>query len=871
MIAVCLGRFNRFDHFYTIAGEWFATQTLKPRFVVKNFIRDPADLGPVISALPSVTGAADILRLLREQHAGPSRPVGAKLIQKMIAFQAAVHEVQQKHIRNLSAASTLLGPEEKIMTLRQIASVLLRSGSMTTSQQLFFSPEELYAVHITICKNDTAFRPLERTNHSGNSCVFAVNAQYDASIIDTTEDVVRQFLERPPASPVRLGTSVNVFVDFVDWARSAIDNSRTSRDWSPHGMLSPCKQNPPEPRPTTPHFPLTSLHHCIVEFMHLWAASDRFNRSSRLHWLGAAILRAVDRYDEAETLDASVGWTFLQEIGWISPWELHTRHAMRLPGVQLLRSGGVEPWPEDAKQIDLEPDQLEPLRKDFADLTVYCIDSEDTADVDDGISLERTKEGEHWIHVHVADPASRIRPDSWQAERAARLTQSSYLAGHEQPMFKDDIVRKTFSLAPGSPSLTFSAKVTESGELADYKITPGIIRKVVYVTPEDVSRITGDDKSAFPVPPGLLEVGVRPNITSPTRQMTKAEDLSGQQQEDIKTLGRLAHTLHKTRLENGATPAYTPRLTVNVSLQHSSLASMDNGFVVSQGDPYIRVQYEESSGSPLISSLMQLAGQVAAKWCHARGIPIPYRIQALARPNAKALRAYTSEVLYPQLLAGKIPSPDDYRVLRKLVGNQDISTIPSLNFSMGLDMYTKATSPLRRFSDLLVHWQIEAALLEEHRRGSSLIRGSSVSYAVSHVSTKSEASSLSFLPFSRRDLDERIFPQLRVREQYTRLLQNYEGTEEWFFQALLRAWKFGDSPQPLPETFRFTAVEVVPSLMVIGTINWFDRRAIMELEHLGSVAPLAEVKAGDVFTVKLQNVNVHSRRILVRALERVSD
>jgi hypothetical protein len=370
------------------------------------------------------------------------------------------------------------------------------------------------------------------------------------------------------------------------------------------------------------------------------------------------------------------------------------------------------------------------------------------------------------------------------------------------------------------------------------------------------------EENPISIPADVFEIGTpRLSTTAVPKEMTKPEDLSEEQRSELKLLSKIAKALHLQRLNKGAVPIYLPRPTVEVSFDDTRIAiQKDTNFIETQGDPYIRISYSSGSGSVLVSSLMQLAGQVAAQWCSERDILIPYRVQPLARKNATALRAYAYDVLYPQLLSGKRPTPDHFRHLQALTGGQDISLTPLPNFLMGLDMYTKATSPLRRFSDLLLHWQIQAALLEEHRTGQSLLRSSS-----SHRTNNQQDHP--FLPFSRPTLQEHILPHLRTREQHGKLLDNVDGTNEWILQALVRAWAFGQGKEgQLPATFQFTVSEVDPRQVVRGTLDWFQRRAMIEPEDLNGVVRAKEIKVGDVLRVELARVNVHGRKIFVRAL-----
>ncbi|KAL2269951.1 hypothetical protein VTJ83DRAFT_2135 [Remersonia thermophila] len=874
LLAILLGRFNGHLHFYTHTGKWFTCRNIRSGFVVKGFIQDPAELQAVINAIPSLSASETVLNQLQDLNLGPSRDVGASLIRRMYKFQAESRLIHQTYVERLSRASAQLGSEEKILSLREITDLLLPASLKRNKGA--FPPEALYAVHSVIENEDIAFRALNRGARHHEGYPYALYpAAVQANVI-RVEEMVRQYCEllsqaKPSSRRLARGTA-GAFTEFLQQARKLIDRSREQRAWSPYGMLGPRKKDAAALDPSEiPAFSDTGL--ALLRFIEHWAACDGFRPGSEYHWIGASILRLVDRYPDA-LLDASTGWTFLQEIGWLPPWDVSARHALRLPEQKIQRHMAE---PEVAGPAELGPDRVAHLRQDFARSTVYCIDSADTLDVDDGISLEAAGAGKYWIHVHVADPASRLAPDSELAKLAAVKSQSSYLAGFQHPMLDHPAIREAFSLGPNQPTLTFSALVDEDGHLLDSKITPGTLRDVVYITPEDVASVV-EDTGHLHVPPQVLEVGARPAAGSqPARRMAKPADLSKAHRHDLKTLSKLAAALQRNRVERGALPAYPPKPKATVSLDGVSREVAHNDLVFYNGDPYIRVAYD-NPGNPLVSSIMQLAGEVGARWCYERDIPIPYRVQLNTdRESAEALRAFTNDVLLPQLAAGKNPPRKHWDVMMNFVGGFAMTTTPGPNLIMGLDLYTKVTSPLRRYPDLVVHWQIEAALLEEHQRGRSLaIRPppggrAEDAPAEAAVATAKEGS-LAFLPFSRKALEDAILPRLRIRERHSRLTDNFDGNGQWILQALVRAWRFGDvSPgaPPLPRTFRYTVTSVTPRRTLKGELDWFDRPAVVELEHLNDVVRLADIKAGDVFEVELADVNVRDNRICAKLLRRI--
>jgi hypothetical protein len=864
-----LGKYNGHDHFYTNTGKWFTSRKIHSNFVVKNFIKDPAELKAVIDAIPSLSPSSTVLNELQDLNIGPSRDLAASLIRKMYTFQSAASHIHQTYVERLSHAHKKLGPDEKLVSLREIADALLPAGLKRHGTT--FPPEALYAVYSVIDQDDIAFQTLDRASSHHESPLVLLQSASTRDNVYRVEQLVRDYWE----SIGGRGRPQPKFNDFLAQAQKVIDRSRLHRDWSPHGMVGPRKSESVH-KPEPPEWSETALS--VIAFMQHWAASaasSGFRSSSRCHWIGASILRALNRY-EGSMLDSTTGWTFLQEIGWIPPWDVSARHYLRLPELKLNRHAGLVPAQADATPLLLEPDQLGPIRQEFARATVFCIDSASTVEVDDGISLEDAGDGEYWIHIHVADPASRIRPDSWWATQAALRAQTSYLAGFHQRMFDNEDFPAVFSLGPNRPTLTFSARVNEEGRLLDYKITPGTIRDVVHMTPEDVASVCGDSQLLLPDSAApVFEVGTRPATATPARTMVRPDQLSRRQLADLKTLSKLADALQRVRVENGAVPSFPGRPTAEVSLDNVVPLATSDGSVHYSGDPYIRVSYGKP-GSPLVSSLMQLAGEVAARWCHERDIPIPYRVSVLGGQNLDAVRAFTRDILSSKLLAGETPSLEDFQTLNILVGGFDIAAAPAPHPLMGLEMYTKVTSPLRRYVDLLAHWQIEAALLEEHRSGKSLVGGASSAGAESSAGSgksgskkKKREDPRSYLPFSKEQLEESVFPRLRVRERHAKLLDNSDGNSQWILQALARAWHFGDGSSQLPQTFRFTVTDVMLRQWIKGRLDWFDRLAVVEVEHVNNVVRMTDVKPGDVFRVELADVNVHMNKVSVTLLEKI--
>lgn len=854
VFAIYLGYFGDRNHFYAANGRWVTSMGFSALFTVSNFAT-MQELQPVLAKIPR-HGSPEEFDELRDNDQGPSREDGIVLIDKMTQFRRSSESVYQANMTNLDRARDLLSKPREIryLSLFEIADILL-PANMKGSRG--FPPPALYAVHTALSQNDIAFSPLSpsadchRRDH-----LFEIFPQNHAQIITNIAAWVRAYtdssakksrlLNRTDLGEIPLGR-------FILEAREAVAKSRETREWTSHGIL---KTSPSVTLPASDWSPASKD---VIQFLEWWASYNLFDAGSRFHSYGALILRSLNLYSGAP-LDQSTAWTFLQEIGVVAPWEIPSRYRVRLPGTSVTKGGGISrPVPQSLRK-SIRPDIAEGARKLRSGSPIFCIDAPSTMVIDDGISLERTEQpGEFWIHVHAADPASVIKPDSELGRFMELIPENIYLPGHFQAMlpstvgdgdlkdYKSESLVKQYSLRSGGPALTFSAKVNEAGDILDYRVDASTLEDVVYMDPEDVADFCGEE--TLPSPTGYnLEVGTPPDViqTTPERPMMATNDLGASSKDDILILYRLAEALKQKRLGKGAWPHFFPRPSVQVFFNNAiPEAEASAGAISVPPDPYIKVGTETSTGCSVVSNTMVLAGEIAARWCSERGIPIPYRKDEKSAENFDAAFNLATKEIYPLIHQGVEPSASHRQQLSRLTGGIQISSQPGPYFLLGLDMYAKATSPLRRFSDLLVHWQIHAALAYERE---------------SQRKIDPTMDSLdAILPFSNTSLSNTL-PLLQTREKMARTISR--GTLDWILIALVRAWRFEDKA---PRTLRFT-VDSRWRQGVLGRLDMFDLNAAMDIAGLNGCRLVKDVRVGDEFEVELADVNVHSRQILVKAL-----
>jgi exoribonuclease R len=111
---------------------------------------------------------------------------------------------------------------------------------------------------------------------------------------------------------------------------------------------------------------------------------------------------------------------------------------------------------------------------------------------------------------------------------------------------------------------------------------------------------------------------------------------------------------------------------------------------------------EPSPSRRMVAEAMVLAGAVIADHGRRLGLPLPFRSQLPAElPPAAALD------LLP-------PGPVRHAAIKRCLGRGHLGSRPAPHFSLGLDAYVQATSPIRRYPDLLAHRALRACISSDH-------------------------------------------------------------------------------------------------------------------------------------------------------------
>ncbi|KAH7911690.1 hypothetical protein BJ138DRAFT_1006122 [Hygrophoropsis aurantiaca] len=361
-------------------------------------------------------------------------------------------------------------------------------------------------------------------------------------------------------------------------------------------------------------------------------------------------------------------------------------------------------------------DPVEHLRHDFGDLPVYVVDDVGAEELDDGLSVESipSEPGSAWVHVHIADPTSIIPPTHVFAHQARQMGFTSYFIQRTWPMLPTSLTHQRLSLGAASrsgqpePVLTFSFKIDADGNIADWTVRAGLVKNIVTISYDAVDSILGYSKVV-----GSFPFGKPPQASTPSISTQNDESRTN----SLRLLDDIArrYRLRSQQLSNNFNYEI-PKADISVQPKplpqppsHSLKPTQFEGF------PHVTYEvktqsHDEYGSRMMIADFMKCACRVASRWLTAQGVPMLRRV-------SQAPIAWSNNALEDLLSTRDERGYVDYFTALKAeiyMPPVDYTLEPGMHWSLGVpdgEGYIQVTSPLRRYGDLLAHWQIKSALL----------------------------------------------------------------------------------------------------------------------------------------------------------------
>ncbi len=327
-------------------------------------------------------------------------------------------------------------------------------------------------------------------------------------------------------------------------------------------------------------------------------------------------------------------------------------------------------------------------RLDLREEMIFTIDGVDAKDLDDAVSIEKTKNG--WkLGVHIADVSFYVPKNSKLDKEAKKRGNSYYFINKVVPMFPFTLSNELCSLNPNEDKLTMSifVNLTKDGEIIDYKIFKSIIKSKYRLTYDYVQSYLD----------GEVEI---------TDKKLK---------ESLDEMNILFRILNKKRIENGS---------IDFDFKEQKIELDEN-------DEPVKVWLKERKDSErIIEEFMLLANKCIAMFLSEKEISL-YRVHE--NPEEQKLRSFMRMALKlgHKIQGNPIPGPFEIQKILKevkdkphkelinhiLLRSMQQARYQTENFGhygLGFEFYTHFTSPIRRYADLIVHRLVKHFLFENN-------------------------------------------------------------------------------------------------------------------------------------------------------------
>ena len=324
--------------------------------------------------------------------------------------------------------------------------------------------------------------------------------------------------------------------------------------------------------------------------------------------------------------------------------------------------------------------------------TIFTIDGDDARDFDDAVGIKRVRKGKGYrLWVSIADVSHYVACGSACDEEAARRTTSTYLADRVIPMLPKKLSNDLCSLRPGKRRLTKTVEMDfdSSGRLKDSRIYNSVIKSCARLTYSEAAAVLEGNGAASPR---------RKNIVS-----------------SLLAMRELYAKLREIRIGKGGLDFDFPEA---VLLRDSA------GEVTDVDRSKRNVAHE------IIEEFMIMANSVVAEFVFKNGFESIYRIHEPPDPDSiEQLRESLLKMGIKANLGARVKQSEIQAVMKAASGRRDREQINFMilralkkavystkhvpHFGLAIDDYTHFTSPIRRYSDLVVHRIIDDILGEK--------------------------------------------------------------------------------------------------------------------------------------------------------------
>ena len=360
-------------------------------------------------------------------------------------------------------------------------------------------------------------------------------------------------------------------------------------------------------------------------------------------------------------------------------------------------------------------------RKDFRNEEIFTIDGEDAKDLDDAVSVTKTKDDTYILSVHIADVSHYVMEGSFLDKEAITRGTSVYMLDRVIPMLPKELSNGICSLNEGKDRLTLSVimEIDKKGNVISSDITKGVIK---------VTK-----RMSYNIAQKLLDLDNRAEIDEDLKQYIPYIN-------HFKLMAELAHILENKRKENGY---------LDLDIPESKITLDKKGKAIDVG------KYEIKFSNIIIEQFMLTANETVAEKFYWLEAPFIYRVhEAPDQEKITDLNRFlynfgykikgNKENVHPKAFSSileDIKGKDEEKVISNLIlRTLKVARYEAENkghFGIAGKYYCHFTSPIRRYPDLFIH-RIISKYLDNNYMVSDDYKEKHEEFAVNYAEKSSE-------------------------------------------------------------------------------------------------------------------------------------
>lgn len=348
--------------------------------------------------------------------------------------------------------------------------------------------------------------------------------------------------------------------------------------------------------------------------------------------------------------------------------------------------------------MNLESD-IHTLPREKFDDVIYCIDSVNPLEIDDGIAIKQLNNDEFIVSTYVADPSSYLSPTDTVTKIAFDRGMSLYLPdltgtsaipllpvafGQETQLGYNGKDTRVFRI-----SFKYNIKLKKYFELDDSQVIKfGMAKKFVKIDYASTNKILANDPQGEKI---LNDISKATGI-----EINKIKN-------DLTKLSVISQCLNESASKKGRVSLYDQ---INISKDIEKFSQDENNNItmtfkdIYNDDKITRSIESGTRSEQLVSEIMVMSNHLSGKFFQKHNIPAVFKIQN------KLAKSPEVENFCDDILAKDKASFKEITILQEYLTKSGFAPYCDRHEFLDMDQYSPVTSPLRRFCDIINHWQL---------------------------------------------------------------------------------------------------------------------------------------------------------------------